>query len=110
MNRKIRLSPQLYARAAGVLYLVNIACGMFGELYVRGHMVVAGDVAATAHNILTSEFLFRCGIAGDLIMHVTDVPMTVIFYVLLRPISRDLSLLAALFSMLQTAILCANKL
>jgi len=59
---------------------------------------------------LASEFLFRCGIAGDLIMHITDVPMAVIFYVLLRPISRDLSLLAALFGMLQTAILCANKL
>jgi hypothetical protein len=59
---------------------------------------------------MASEFLFRCGIAGDLIMHITDVPMTVIFYVLLRPVSRDLSLLAALFGMLQTAILCANKL
>jgi hypothetical protein len=43
-------------------------------------------------------------------MHITDVPMAVIFYVLLRPVSRDLSLLAALFGMLQTAILCANKL
>ena len=39
-----------------------------------------------------------------------DIPMTVIFYVLLRPVSRDLSLLAALFGMLQTAVLCANKL
>jgi hypothetical protein len=59
---------------------------------------------------MSSEFLFRCGIAGDLIMHITDVPMAVIFYVLLKPVSKDLSLLAALFGMLQTAILCANKL
>jgi hypothetical protein len=43
-------------------------------------------------------------------MHITDVPMTVIFYVLLRPVSKDLSLLAALFGMLQTAVLVANKL
>jgi hypothetical protein len=43
-------------------------------------------------------------------MHMTDVPMTVIFYVLLKPVSKDLSLLCALFGMLQTAILCANKL
>jgi len=109
-SRTITVSPQVYARIAGVLYLINIACGIFGELFVRGHLVVPGDAAATAHNILGSEFLFRCGIVGDLIMHVTDVPMTVIFYVLLRPVSRDLSLLSALFGMLQTAILCANKL
>ncbi len=103
-------SALAYARLAGMLYLINIACGMFGEMFVRGHLVAAGDAATTAQNILHSEFLFRCGIAGDLIMHITDIPMTVIFYVLLRPISRDLSLLAALFGMLQTAVLCANKL
>ena len=109
-NRTVHVSPQVYARTAGVLYLINIACGIFGEIFVRGHLIVAGDAAATAHNIISSEFLFRSGTVGDLIMHITDVPMTLIFYVLLRPVSRDLSLLSALFSMLQTAILCANKL
>jgi hypothetical protein len=109
-SRAVNTSPQVYARIAGVLYLINIACGVFGEIFVRGHLIVAGDAVATAHRIMGSEFLFRCGIAGDLIMHITDVPMAVIFYVLLRPVSRDLSLLAALFGMLQTAILCANKL
>src|ERR1700730_12969158 len=109
-NRTIRTSPQVYARIAGVLYLINIACGIFGEIFVRGHLVVAGDALATAQRIMGSEFLFRCGVVGDLIMHITDVPMAVIFYVLLRPVSKDLSALAALFGMLQTAILCANKL
>jgi len=106
----VNISPQVYARIAGVLYLINICCGVFGEIFVRGHLVVAGDAAATARNILASEFLFRCGVLGDLIMHITDVPMAVIFYVLLKPVNRDLSALAALFGMLQTAILCANKL
>jgi len=104
------VSPQVYARIAGVLYLINIACGIFGEIVVRGHLVVAGDAAATAHRIMTSELLFRWGIVGDLIMHITDVPSAVLFYVLLRPVSKDLSLLAMSFGMLQTAILCANKL
>jgi hypothetical protein len=110
INRTVNVSPQFYARIAGLLYFINIACGLFGEIFVRGHLVVAGDATATAHNIMASQFLFRCGVVGDLIMHITDLPMTVIFYVLLRPVSKDLSLLAALFSMLQTAILCANKL
>jgi hypothetical protein len=109
-NRTVNTSPQVYARICGVLYLINIACGLFGEIFVRGHLIVAGDALATAHRIMASEFLFRCGVVGDLIMHITDVPMTVIFYVLLRPVSKDLSLLAALFGMLQTAVLIANKL
>ena len=109
-NRTRVASPQVYARTAGILYLINIACGIFGELVVRGHLVVAGDAASTAHNVLASEMLFRWGIVGDLIMHITDVPSDLLFYVLLRPVSKDLSLLAMLFAMLQTAILCANKL
>jgi len=108
--KNLHISALFYARLAGVLYLINIACGLFGEMFVRAHLVVPGDAFTTAHRIMASEFLFRCGIAGDLVMHITDVPMAVIFYVLLRPVSRDLSLLAALFGMLQTAILCANKL
>jgi hypothetical protein len=109
-QRHITISPLAYARIGGVLYLINIACGLFGEAYARGTLVVAGDAAATAQHLMSHEFLFRWGVLGDLIMHITDVPLTIIFYVLLRPVSRDLSLLAALFGMLQTAVLCANKL
>jgi hypothetical protein len=94
-NRTANASPQLYARIAGVLYLINIGCGIFGEVFVRGHLIVAGNAPATAHNIMASEFLFRCGVVGDLIMHITDVPMTLVFYVLLKPVSKNLSLLAA---------------
>ena len=103
------ISPQVYARLSGVLYLINIACGLFGEV-TRGKLTIPGDPAATAHHILASESLFRLTIAGDLVMHITDVPMAILFYVLLKPVSKDLSALAALFGMLQTAILCANKL
>jgi hypothetical protein len=102
-------SPQFYARLAGVLYLINILCGFFGEIIVRARLVVPQDPAATAHNILAHQLLFRCGIAGDLIMHLTDVPLIVIFYVLLRPVSRDLSLLAAFLNLVQTSMLVANK-
>jgi hypothetical protein len=109
-NRTANASPQLYARIAGVLYLINIGCGIFGEVFVRGHLIVPGNAVATAHNIMASEFLFRCSVVGDLIMHITDVPITLIFYVLLKPVSKNLALLAAMFSMLQTAVLCANKL
>jgi hypothetical protein len=109
-SQKSKIWPQTYARVAGVLYLFNILAGLFGEVFVRNKLIVAGDAAATAHNIMASSFLFRTGIAGDLLMHVSDVPMILIFYVLLKPVSKDLSLLAALFNLVQTAVLVANKL
>ena len=109
-SRTIESSPQFYARLCRILYLVNIICGLFGEVFVRARLLVSGDAIATAHNIMASETLFRLGIAADLVMHITDLPTTVILYFLLRPVNRDLSLLAALFSMVHTAVLVANKL
>ncbi|HEX9940633.1 MAG TPA: DUF4386 domain-containing protein [Thermoanaerobaculia bacterium] len=103
-------SPQVYARVGGVLYLIIIVAGVLGELLVRGKMVVAGDATATANNIMASPLLWRIGIAGDLIMHACDVPLMVVFYVLLRLVNRELALLAVLFNLVQTAVLVANKL
>ncbi len=103
-------SPQVYARIGGVLYLIIIVAGVFGEAFVRGRLFVSGDAAATASNIAASQLLWRIGVAGDLIMHVCDVPLMLVFYVLLRPVSKPLALLAVLFNLIQTAVLVANKL
>src|SRR6059036_2396583 len=57
-----------------------------------------------------SELLWRTGIAGDLVMHVCDVGLMLVLYVLLRPVNRNLALLAVLFNLIQTAVLVATKL
>jgi len=103
-------SPQRYARAAGALYLINIVAGLLGELFVRNALIVSRDAAATAANIAHAPLLWRLGIAGDLIMQASDVPLMMIFYVLLKPVNRNLALLALLFTLVQTAALVANKL
>ena len=103
-------SPQVYVRFGGLLYLIIIIAGLVDEVFIRGKLIVPGDAAVTVHNIVGSELLFRGGIVGDLFMHVCDVPLTLILYVLLRPVSKDLSLLAAIFSLLQTSVLITNKL
>lgn len=103
-------SPQRYARIGGLMYLAIIALGLFGELFVRGALVVSGDPAATAGNIAASPWLWRAGIAGDLLMHVLDVPVIVILYLLLRPVSQTLAVLATLMNLVQTCVLVANKL
>jgi Domain of unknown function (DUF4386) len=106
----IERSPKRYARLAGVMYLAIIVLGVFGESFVRGSLVVAGDAAATLDHIAASSGLWRAGIVGDLLMHVLDVPVILILYFLLKPVSPPLALLSTWINLLQTAVLVANKL
>lgn len=110
MVNRSAISPQAYARVGGILYLIIIAAGMAGELLFRGSTVVSTDATATARNIMASPELWRAGIAGDLVMHLCDVGVMLVFYVLLRPVSKNLALLALLFNLVQTSVLVANKL
>lgn len=103
-------SPQFYARIAGLLYLLIIFIGTFGELFVRNRLVISGDPTATANNIMQHQFLWRTGISADLIMHISDIPVMIILYYLLRPVNAKLALLNLTFNLLQTSMLVANKL
>jgi hypothetical protein len=96
-------SPQSYARIGGLLYLLIIAAGLFAEL-VRERFVVPGNAAATAHSITDHAFLFRLGIAADLSTFVCGVALTIILYVLLKPVSRNAALLMLGFNLVQDAI------
>jgi hypothetical protein len=108
--KKFEDSPQLYARIAGILYLLIIVAGIFGELLVRNKLIVYGDANATANKIMNSELLWRMGISADLVMHICDLPVMIILYYLLRPVSKKLALLNLSFNLIQTAVLVANKL
>lgn len=103
-------SSKKTARIAGVLYLIIIVAGIFAEFFVRSRLVVPGDAAATANNITASESLFRIGIAADLVMIASDVALALVFYVLFKPVSNSLSLLAAFFRLVQAAVLAINLL
>lgn len=103
-------SPQPFLRIAGLFYLAIIVLGLFGEMFVRAKLVVSGDPAATAHAISASKGLWRAGIAGDLLMHVFDIPVLVVLYLLLKPVNESLALTATFINLIQTAVLAANKL
>jgi hypothetical protein len=103
-------SPQLYARIAGILYLVIILMGIGAEALVRNKLFVSGDANATANNIMHADFLWKMGITADLIMHICDLPVMIILYYLLKPVSKKLALLNLSFNLVQTAVLVLNKL
>jgi len=83
------------ARIAGALYLVIIICAGFSEGYVRDTLIVPGNASMTLQNIGASELLFRVGFVSDLIAFISDAAVAVLLYVLLKPVSSTLSLLAA---------------
>ena len=104
MTQTIKTSPQLYARITGVLYLIIIILGAGQEIVVRGRIIVPGDPAATAANLRSMESLWRFGIASELFLGICTIIMALTLYVLLRPVSRDLALLATFFNLVATAV------
>ncbi len=88
----------------GLLYLGLALCGMFSPLVLES-LVVSGDVGTTAANVLGSLGLFGSSLVSWPVIVVIDVALSVTFYLLLEPVSRGLSLLAAAFRLVYSAML-----
>lgn len=97
------MNVQRYARIAGVLFLLSMVAGGFGEAYVPSKLIVSGDAAATAANLRNFDFLYRLGFASFLVESLCDTALALILYVLLKPVNKQLSLLAAFFGLMATA-------
>ena len=94
MERSVEASPCPRARITGVVYLSYFLTAVCGEFLLKG-LVVHGDAAATANNILAHQPLFRLGLATGLIATACYVAVTALFYGLFKAVNRSLSLLAA---------------
>ncbi len=112
-NSKIaprELSPDLKARIAGACYLAVIIGGFFAIGYVPGVIMVRGDVAATARNLLAHEFLYRLGILIHILFLPLNLPMGMIFYDLFKVVNKKFALLALFCTLAGTAIEAATLL
>ena len=105
-----RLSIQTYARIGGVLFLVSLVAGGFGEGFAPSQLIAPGDAAATARHILTSDTLFRVGFASYLVEGLCDAALTAVFFVLLRPVSQGLTVAVVVFRIMATATFAFGEL
>ena len=90
-------SPLVYARVAGLAYLVIAVSGVLYGALIESKLIVSGNDAATAANIIAHESLFRVGIVLVLIIYVSVVVASWALYVILRTVHENLALLALLF-------------
>jgi Domain of unknown function (DUF4386) len=100
----IETSPQVYARLAGVCYLLGALTSVFGQMIIPGRLVVSGDAAMTATNILTHESLYRFGVVSALISVPFHIVWAIPFYELFKPVSRSIPLLAAFVMLMGCAM------
>jgi hypothetical protein len=97
-------SQRKAAKVVGFTYLLAMVTANFAEIYVPTRLIVSQDAAKTAANIIAHEQLFRLGIAADLITFATDVVLIAALYVVLKPVSRGLALVAAFWRLVETSI------
>jgi hypothetical protein len=98
------------ARIAGILILIITVFAPFSMMYIPSTLIVPGDAAETAGNIMASEGLFRLGIVSDAIVFLLEIAITVLLYMLLKPVNKTLSLVAAFARLAMTVVQGINLL
>lgn len=101
-------APVTHARLAGLLYLIPMFCAPFSMVYVPSVVIAPGDASATAAKLMAAEPLFRLGLLCDSAVFLSEVALTAVLYVLLRPAGRTLALTATLARLAMTVIQAAN--
>ena len=108
MNDNSRISLQFYAKLAGFTYLFIIIIALLNTGFVDQKLIIPGDDAATAGNILSNDFLFRTGNAAILIMYASVVVLAWALYILLKPANKNIALLALIFRVAEAVLGCVT--
>jgi hypothetical protein len=104
----IETSAKTYSRAAGIFLILTMFGGWFGEVQIPSQFMT-GDAATTAAKLRLHEDLFRIGFAMYLVEAFSDLVLAWLFYVLLKPVHRDLALLSAFFGLVSMSLFAVMK-
>ena len=94
---RIDNSQRMAARIAGVSGLLAVMIVVVGNYALLGPLIVPGNAAETARNILAHQTQVRLALTCFLTYGVCVVVLLSALYVILKPIDRTLALMGALF-------------
>ena len=77
------------ARLTGLLYFIFALIAIYGYMYVSPKIMVAGDMAASAKNMLANEFLFRTSLVSNIITHTLFLFVAFLLYHLLKQVNEQ---------------------
>jgi len=103
-----RTSVETYSRAVGIFLVLTMVGGWFGEVQIPSQFMT-GDSVTTAGRLREQAALFRLGFAAYLVEAFSDVVLLWLFYVLLKPVDRDLALLSAFFGLVAMTTFAVMK-
>jgi hypothetical protein len=103
-SRIAEISQRRAARIAGIAYLIIFVLGLYANFFIFENLIVPGDSAATANNIIANQILFRSGMVTWIVVLVCDVIIAWALYIFLKPVSRNISLFAAWFRLVYCTI------
>src|SRR5207248_1813147 len=111
MTQRQRMHPtNKAARVAGAVYLSMVLTAPFSLIYVPSKLIVRGNAAATAENILAHETMFRLAILADLIGAVIFIGLAIALYRLLSGVNKTWAGLMVAFVLVSAAVGFLNTL
>jgi hypothetical protein len=110
MITRTEISPLAKARIAGFLYLFGNPFAPFFLLTLPARLIVRGDAAMTASNILASESLFRLGIADLLYYSILSIFLVIVLYQVLKVVNKNMAWLMVIFVLVGVPIGMLNEL
>ncbi len=98
-------SIQKTARFAGLLYLLITVAAIVAHIYMPSQLIVPNDAATTVENIQNSQVFFRIGgVGSELIILLSEVILSIVLYVIFKPVSKSISLLATVSRLIMTTV------
>jgi hypothetical protein len=98
------------ARVAGFAFLFAIVIVVLANYGINFRLIVPGNAAETARNIVAHETLFRTNIACNLIYAATNLALLTALYMIFRPVDQNLALVAALCRLVFALMWCVSAL
>ena len=100
-----QISIRTAAITAGIAILIMTIAATIANDVSIGKLVIDGNASATYKSIVASEGLFRVGVYSWIVILISDLFVAWGLYIYFRSVNQDISLVAAWFRLVYTAIL-----